>query len=766
MATYPGDSRHLPSSSPAAARTVNKAATTIAITGDLPDASFVGQATTIGFAVAAQAPGSGGATGTVTVTAGALSCSRTLVAADAGAGSCTISFPVLGAQLLLATYAGDADFLGSTSPGENHQVVTATIRTAADVVAVDGACSLREAVQAANANGVVNECGYGSYTFDLPAATTLALGSALPAVTGSLTLAGPGASQLALSGGDAVRLFEVASGGRLELSGLTLTRGRASGGGAILNSGTLSIADVVVERSQATGLGGAILSYGALTVQGSTLSGNSAFEGGALDVEFGTATVTRSTFSGNSAAAVGGAVWNGGTLSLSSVTIAGNTAPTASAVYNRGTARLRSSLVAGSCAGGLDDGGHNLDSGNSCGLTATTSRSNADPLLSPLADNGGPTPTRALPAGSPAINAGSPAACAEAAPSGAAGVDQRGVAHVQTCDIGAYESPLAASATALVSSGAAVFGEPVTLTATVSSALLASGQVVFRAGTTALGAAALDGVGQAVYVTASLPVGRSALSAVYQGDAAHDASTSPAVTQVVGRAATRVSLAHSPSSSSFNQPVTLTATVTARAPGQGVPSGSIVFRDGAGELGTVALSGGTATLVLPRPALGTHVLVAEYSGSASFDGSLSASVDHVVSSKPAEPQLVWHAWFAVDTLETPYVGDFDGDGKTDIITFTRQNPNAVGDVYVALSDGTRFVATNTKWHDWFAITTDETVVIGDYDGDGKDDIATWLGKTTRQVYVARSTGTGMTPESVWAGLRSAPTRPTCCSPET
>ena len=104
------------------------------------------------------------------------------------------------------------------------------------------------------------------------------------------------------------------------------------------------------------------------------------------------------------------------------------------------------------------------------------------------------------------------------------------------------------------------------------------------------------------------------------------------------------------------------------------------------------------------------------------------------------------------------MGDFDGDGKTDIITFTRQNPLAVGDVYVALSDGTKFGA-NTKWHDWFAITTDETVVIGDYDGDGKDDIATWLGKTTRQVYVARSTGTGMSPETVWSDCLG-PTRRT------
>jgi hypothetical protein len=69
-------------------------------------------------------------------------------------------------------------------------------------------------------------------------------------------------------------------------------------------------------------------------------------------------------------------------------------------------------------------------------------------------------------------------------------------------------------------------------------------------------------------------------------------------------------------------------------------------------------------------------------------------------------------------------------------------------VYVALSDGTKFGA-NTKWHDWFAVSTAETVVIGDYDGDGDDDIATWLGTTTRQVYVALSHGTGMARETVW-----------------
>jgi hypothetical protein len=155
--------------------------------------------------------------------------------------------------------------------------------------------------------------------------------------------------------------------------------------------------------------------------------------------------------------------------------------------------------------------------------------------------------------------------------------------------------------------------------------------------------------------------------------------------------------------------------------------------------------------------------VAANTGTSSRSGTLTIAGATVSLTEPAQPSGPWHNWFAVDTLETPLVGDFNGDGMTDIITFTRQNPLAVGDVYVALSNGTHFVDRNgvpdssDKWHDWFAISTDETVVIGDFDGDGKDDIATWLGKSTRQVYVALSFGTGMAHEQLWLdGIGFAP----------
>ncbi|WP_189160796.1 DUF2961 domain-containing protein [Lentzea pudingi] len=95
----------------------------------------------------------------------------------------------------------------------------------------------------------------------------------------------------------------------------------------------------------------------------------------------------------------------------------------------------------------------------------------------------------------------------------------------------------------------------------------------------------------------------------------------------------------------------------------------------------------------------------------------------------------WHDHFA-PTGEVPAVGDVDGDGRADIITFTR---GAAGDVYVALSTGSGFRA-GVKWHDHFATGT-ETPRVGDVDGDGRDDIITFTGGTAADVFVSLSNGT-------------------------
>ncbi|MDP9816091.1 S8 family serine peptidase [Spirilliplanes yamanashiensis] len=96
----------------------------------------------------------------------------------------------------------------------------------------------------------------------------------------------------------------------------------------------------------------------------------------------------------------------------------------------------------------------------------------------------------------------------------------------------------------------------------------------------------------------------------------------------------------------------------------------------------------------------------------------------------------WHDSFAVGA-ETPLVGDFNGDGKDDIATFTR---GAEADVYVALSNGSKFVGTAVKWHDWFAANW-EIPLVGDFNGDKKDDIATFTRGDSANVYVALSNGT-------------------------
>ncbi|MFC5213634.1 FG-GAP repeat domain-containing protein, partial [Streptomyces coerulescens] len=105
---------------------------------------------------------------------------------------------------------------------------------------------------------------------------------------------------------------------------------------------------------------------------------------------------------------------------------------------------------------------------------------------------------------------------------------------------------------------------------------------------------------------------------------------------------------------------------------------------------------------------------------------------------------VWHDFFAPGG-ETPLSGDFNGDGKDDVVTFAH-GPEA--DVYVSLSNGDGF-GPATVWHDFFA-QRHEVPAVGDVNGDGKDDIVTFTHDADAKVYVALSNGSdGFGEARVW-----------------
>lgn len=227
--------------------------------------------------------------------------------------------------------------------------------------------------------------------------------------------------------------------GSLSVTGSTFVGNSAgSSGGAVFVIGTAGISQSTFSGNSA-GSGGAIFNGATLSLAASTLSANTATSGmgaGIWNDTTGTLTVTNSTLSGN----LGEGMRALGNATMQSCTIAGNTAH---GLVNPGlhSLSLQNTIVSGNgsgnCLGTMTSLGSNLESGDTCGLGGTGDLRSAEPFLGALADNGGPTKTQALPAGSPAIDAGS----------GCPSTDQRGLPRpadgngdgAAACDIGAYE---------------------------------------------------------------------------------------------------------------------------------------------------------------------------------------------------------------------------------------------------------------------------------------------------------------------------------------
>jgi hypothetical protein len=410
-----------------------------------------------------------------------------------------------------------------------------------------GVGSLREAIS--QANGTVGVADTIEFEAGLSGAIVLTTGP-LPTITDELTISGPGAGVLTVSGNSTVRVFNIATGVTISISGLTISNGNAGLGGGISNAGTLMVTNSTLSGNSATGAGGifnagtatltitdsmftgnsasssgggiinslggeltinnstfsdnsgpsggGIINLGALTIIGSTFSGNSAPSGngggivnvgsltitgstfysnsavsggGVVNAGTLTVTITNSTFSGNSAtigggirnagpmtitnstisgnsanSGLGGGIENEATLTITSSTISGNSATSGGGILNFGPVTLKNSIIADSPSGGNCAGPTpitavevNFSTDDTCGAEFTQVTPE-ELKLGPLQDNGGPTQTHALLAGSVAIDAVTD--CTDLSdPSVAVATDQRGVSRPQgpACDVGAFE---------------------------------------------------------------------------------------------------------------------------------------------------------------------------------------------------------------------------------------------------------------------------------------------------------------------------------------
>ena len=192
------------------------------------------------------------------------------------------------------------------------------------------------------------------------------------------------------------------------------------------------------------------------------------------------------------------------------------------------------------------------------------------------------------------------------------------------------------STTVTYSPSSPVYGDDVTLTATVApvSPLTGTptGTVTFYKGATSLGTATLTN-GVASLAPLALPTGASSITAQYSGDSTFTSSTSPVTTVTVGLATTTTTVTFSPSNPVYGQSVVLTANITSTSTGADLPTGTVTFYNGTTLLGSAAtVTNGVATLNLNiLPVSATNSITAQYSGDSNYAASTSSAVTLPVS---------------------------------------------------------------------------------------------------------------------------------------
>ncbi|HEX4143057.1 MAG TPA: right-handed parallel beta-helix repeat-containing protein [Pirellulales bacterium] len=297
---------------------------------------------------------------------------------------------------------------------ENRQMLTALVVTTASDAAAHSGESLRDAVATANFDAKSGISDTISFASSLNGQTiTLAQGQLQlgQGGTGTGTITINGGGSINVSGNKTNSVFQVDQGASATLTNLTIIDGFGAAGGGITNIGTLTVSNSTISGNVCVNNnGGGIYNIGIMTLSNSTVSGNNAtalpsnsvatLGGGIYNADI--LTVSDSTISANTALSGGGGIANStnGVVTLMDTIVAGNTVQTPSSSNDiNGAIQSNSAYnMIGDATGitGISNGvGH-----NQVGV--------ASPLLGNLANNGGPTQTMALLAGSPAIDTGGP----------------------------------------------------------------------------------------------------------------------------------------------------------------------------------------------------------------------------------------------------------------------------------------------------------------------------------------------------------------------
>ena len=221
-----------------------------------------------------------------------------------------------------------------------------------------GAGSLRQSIASAADGDTINFSVNGTIVL----ATQLTVNKAL-------TIQGPAAPGIVVSGNNAVRVFNITSTGNVLLTALTISDGSADNGAGIMNAGaSLSVTNSTITNNAATAVdigtgGGGVFNDGSLTISNATLSANTANNGTAnggavLNAPGATLFVSGSSIIGNSAARAGGGIENnGGDVSLAGVTLGAGMAGNFAGINggglhtsSTGTVQVSGGLVQGNTA--------------------------------------------------------------------------------------------------------------------------------------------------------------------------------------------------------------------------------------------------------------------------------------------------------------------------------------------------------------------------------------------------------------------------------